>query len=145
MTSKTIALNTYEVGMGTDKQTIKAPSAGAAAMYYSCNLINTNNPFMAMVYTENGEEWKGESFWINPFPDEAHNEMVLSRLTREDILICQVVRDQDDPASVINSLLGLILNSQPDPSVSIDDWNNSMKKATDAAHRVLNSLKGMES
>jgi hypothetical protein len=83
----------YEVGMGSDKQTIEAPSAGAAAMYYALRLVNTNNPFMAVVYSEDGKPFEGERFWLSLTPDEAHVKMVAERVGVMNINSCKVVED----------------------------------------------------
>lgn len=80
----------YEVGMGSDKQTVEAPSAGAAAIYYGLNLVDSNNPFMAAVYTEDGHEFTGESYWISIRPDEAHMKMVAEKVKGE-LADCRVI------------------------------------------------------
>lgn len=60
----------YEVGMGSDRRTIEAPSAGAAAMYYGIFLVTTNNPFLVAVYTVDGQKYDGEQWWMNFNPTE---------------------------------------------------------------------------
>lgn len=85
-------MNVYEVGMVSDKQKIEAPSAGAAAMYYGLFCVNTNNPFMVAVYTENGKEWEGEAFWMSFNPDEAHIEMVAKKVAAQ-LGNCRIVED----------------------------------------------------
>ena len=77
------ALHVYEVGVMSEVAHIKAPSAGAAAMYFGLYLIRTNNPFMAVCYSEDGKPWNGDSFWVHPNPDEAHVKMVAGRVKAE--------------------------------------------------------------
>lgn len=83
-------MNIYEVGMGSDKQQIEAPSAVAAAVYYGLYCVKTNNPLMAAVYTENGNKWNGESFWMKLNPDEAHVEMVAEKVAKQ-LKECRVI------------------------------------------------------
>lgn len=81
-------LNRYNVGMGSVAMDVMAPTAALAAMYFSLHLCNTNNPFMAVVYHENGNDWSGDYWWINPMADEAHVKMVVERLPKEDLELC---------------------------------------------------------
>lgn len=75
----------YEVGMGSDKRRIESVSAGAAAIFYGTFCVNTNNPFMAIVYTVDGEPYADKSWWMKLKPDQAHLDFVMSRISREDI------------------------------------------------------------
>jgi len=69
-------LHVYKVGMGTDICMIEAPSAKAASMFYAVRLVNTNNHFMAAVYSCDGEEvedslpWGKYAFQIGEPTDE---------------------------------------------------------------------------
>lgn len=85
-------LHIYEVGMGSDLRKIQAPNAGAAAMYYSIACVETNNPFMAAVYTEDGEKFTGESSWLNIQPDYQFAKEVMARVGA-DLHHCSVVED----------------------------------------------------
>lgn len=82
----------FEVGMGTDQCRILAPSAGAAAMYYGLVLVNTNNPFMAAVYTEDGKPFEGDAFWLNFNPTEEHVKSVADRV-KDDLPKCHLLEE----------------------------------------------------
>jgi hypothetical protein len=92
-------MHTYEVGMGSDIVTIKAPTAGVAAMFYSIHLINTNNPFMAIVYKQDDQPYEGGHWWVNVFADENHVKMVVDRLLQEAgedfYATCEVIESED--------------------------------------------------
>lgn len=88
-------LKRYEVGIMSDKCEVLAPNAALAAMYYSLFLVNINNPFTAVVYTEDGQEWEGDMWWINIRPDEAHVKMVADRLPKEALRYCQSVKSDE--------------------------------------------------
>lgn len=67
----------YTVGIMSDKQTVKAPSAAAAALFYGIH-TNGDAQLMAVVYTEDGKEI-GETPWLqyglgNPNDDDLMNE-----------------------------------------------------------------------
>lgn len=57
-------MSIYECGMGTDKQTIEAPSAAVAAFYYFAECVSANLPVVA-IYTENGQPFDmADAWWI---------------------------------------------------------------------------------
>lgn len=56
-------LHVYSLGMGSDEKKIVAPDVEAAVFYYFTHCINANVPLIA-VYTEDGNEWKGDSWWM---------------------------------------------------------------------------------
>lgn len=57
-------MNIYTVGAMSDQTEVAAPNAATAAMYYALKLINTNAPTWVVVYTENGQQWEGDSYWL---------------------------------------------------------------------------------
>lgn len=73
----------YEVGMVSDVRKIKAQSAAAAALFYGLFCVETNNPFMTVVYTEDGAEWEGDSYWVTLTPTTAHLENVVTPLVEQ--------------------------------------------------------------
>lgn len=86
----------YKVGMMTQVCEVEAPNAALAAMYYGLYLANTNNPFVAVVYEEDGQEWDGEPWWISIRPDVEHVKMVATRLPKEDLEHCRVIENEAD-------------------------------------------------
>ena len=68
----------YLVGMGTNRLKIKAQSAAAASMYFSLRCVTTNNPFMAVVYTEDGQPWEGDRYWLKLSFDDDHVSKVMT-------------------------------------------------------------------
>lgn len=87
-------IHIYEVGMMSNKLTIAAPDAGSAALYYGLFCVNTNNPFMTAVYTEDGATWPpDQSWWINLTPDEAFLDMALKRLPKNWHEQCRVIEE----------------------------------------------------
>lgn len=83
-------LHVYEVGMGTVVRKVEGPSAGAAAVYFGLNLINTNNPLAAVVYSEDGQPWVGDPYWLDFAPSTEHMKMVAERV-RDELKLCHVV------------------------------------------------------
>lgn len=55
-------MHVYSLGMGSDEKKIVAPDVEAAVFYYFFFCINANVP-LVMVYTEDDNEWKGDSWW----------------------------------------------------------------------------------
>ena len=53
-------LHIFEVGIMSDAAKIEAPTAEAAAIFYGLN-TGGNMPLGAVVYTMDGEEYKGDS------------------------------------------------------------------------------------
>ena len=84
----------YEVGMVSDVRKIKAQSAAAAALFYGVFCVRTNNPFMAVVYTEDGVQWEGDSYWVTLNPTEAHLEKVMTPLV-DQIKAAELVRESE--------------------------------------------------
>lgn len=56
-------LNCYELGMGSDQKKIEAPSADVAVFFYFTHCVNANVP-LVVVYTENGQAYTGDAWWI---------------------------------------------------------------------------------
>ena len=81
----------YEVGMGSDKRKVEASSAAAAALYYGIMLVRTNNPFMTAVYTEDGQEYTGEKFWMNLVLSEEFIVETFERIGLENIRQARLV------------------------------------------------------
>lgn len=71
-------MKVYVVGAGTDTCEIAAPNAATAALYYGANCCVTNDPTIAVVYEENGQEWKGHMWWLfaSHLPDEKQMELI---------------------------------------------------------------------
>lgn len=86
-------MHIYEVGMGSDRQRVQAPSAGAAALYYGLYCVNTNNPFMAAVYTEDGQAFDGEMWWMNLMPDSKFAIEVFDRIGDE-LRLCTLLTEE---------------------------------------------------
>lgn len=87
-------LHLYEVGMVSDKKTVRAPSAGAAAMYYALELVETDHLFMTAVYTVDGEPFEGEQWWMKLAPDDEHATLVGKRIAHE-FKFCRLVEGED--------------------------------------------------
>lgn len=83
----------YEVGIVSSRRKIRAQSPAAAALYYGLFCIQTNNPFTAVVFTEDGQEWKGDHFWLNFAPDVAFANKILPPLATQ-IRAASVVEDE---------------------------------------------------
>lgn len=79
----TAARHIYEVGMGSSKAAVEAPAAAAAAIWYGINCINTNNPFMVVCYTRDGEAFTGSRWWIAVMPTVDHVKLVAGRVTNQ--------------------------------------------------------------
>lgn len=66
----------YEVGTMSDRTEIAAPNAATAAIYYAVNLCNTNTLFLAVVYTENGQEFKPKNcYWLSGMFEQDENKL----------------------------------------------------------------------
>lgn len=64
-------LHSYKVGMGSDTKLVRAQSPAAAALYYGLFCVDTNNPFMTVVYEVDGEPYQGKNDWLILNPTES--------------------------------------------------------------------------
>lgn len=85
-------LSVFKVGMGSDTALIEAPSAQSAAIYYALEVVYTNNPFMAVVYEQDGKPFEGEHSWLNLTPTEEFARAI-GRAIKDEIPLCRVVED----------------------------------------------------
>lgn len=90
-------LHVYEVGMASHVCKIEAPSAAAAAIYYGFFVANTNAPFMAAVYSEDGAAWTGDMHWLNLTPTEAWAIETVKRVGDE-FAFCRVIEEPIEDA-----------------------------------------------
>lgn len=80
----------YNVGIGSGTCLIEAPSPVSAAMFYGLECVHTNNPFIAVIYEEDGVSWSGNMWWITFRPSYDHAMKVFG-LCAEDLKRCRLV------------------------------------------------------